>query len=94
MEFGVDKCATLNLTKGKHSSRNVQIDHTTFFKELDKNENYKYLRIIENETIDHKQMRQTVAKEYYSRCRKILKTILIPKNSDLPVFYPNCTKYI
>ena len=58
MDFGLDKCATLNLTQERKSSRGgIQVDHTTFIMELDRGENYKYLGVLENETIDHKQMR-------------------------------------
>ena len=81
MQFGLDKCGKLSLVKGKQSrSDGIQIDHDTFIRELERDENYKYLGILENEKIDHKEMRNTVTKEYYSRIRKVLKTSLTPKN--------------
>ena len=81
MEFGLDKCAKINVIRGKHQpAKDLEIDHNKFIKELDRDQHYKYLGIIETNGMNHKDMRQKVTKEYFHRVKKILKTNLIPKN--------------
>ena len=81
MEFGLDKCAKISIIKGKHQpTDDIEIDHNKHIKELDRDEQYKYLGIIETIGLNHKEMRQRLTKEYYYRLKKILRINLNPKN--------------
>ena len=81
MEFGIDKCKKITILHGKQQPMpDFNIDQDTIIKELDKEEHYKYLGILEASGIDHKLMRKTIKKEYIYRLRKIVKTNLTPKN--------------
>ena len=81
MECGINKCAKISIIKGKQKpSQEIQIDHNTTIKELDRDQIYKYLGIAEAAGLDHKLIRNKTKKEYIDRLKRILKTNLTAKN--------------
>ena len=81
MEFGLDKCSKCTIKKGKKvAAENIQLDDGNYIEDLAEDSSYKYLGIEENATIEHKQMREKVKKEYLNRLKKICKSQLTPKN--------------
>ena len=81
MEFGIDKCAKISIIRGKHSpTQEIQIDHNTSIRELDRDQIYKYLGIAEAAGLDHQSIRSKTKKEYFNRLKRILKTNLTAKN--------------
>ena len=54
MEFGFDKCANINVIRGKHQpAEYLEIDHNKFIKELNRDQQYKYLGIIKTNGMNH-----------------------------------------
>ena len=76
MEFGLDKCASVKVTKGKKAVFNgISLPNGDKIGGLDE-EGYKYLGVLEANTILHREMKELVTKEYVWRVKKILKTQL------------------
>ena len=75
MEFGLDKCATLVITKGKDTETQSMNLPNNDITELNLNETYKYLSILQTD-IKHTQVKKTTLSEYNKRARKILKSKL------------------
>ena len=81
MEFGINKCAVLEITHGKVQRREgIELPNGAEIRSLDPEEHYKYLGILESDMVQSKQMKENLAKEYYRRIRKILKSGLTGKN--------------
>lgn len=82
MTFGLSKCATININKGKiMNSLNHTTDHNnTAFKELEEYDAYKYLGIDENSNFFHDKIKEKLKQTYKTRLRKILRTELNAKN--------------
>ena len=76
MEFGLDKCATLAIIKGKVTETQGMNLTNNNIKGLNLNETYKYLGILQADDIKHKQVRKKILSEYNKRVRKILKSKL------------------
>ena len=76
MEFGVDKCAVIQLQRGKKKDfEGIELPDKRGFKDLD-DEGYKYLGILEGDEIMSEEMKEKIMKEYEWRVRKILRTAL------------------
>lgn len=80
MEFGVSKCATLVMKRGKraHSDGIILSDEECIL-ETD-NGGYKYLGILELDDIMHKEMKEKVKTTYLKRLKLILKSKLNSRN--------------
>ena len=77
MEFGINKCATVNIKRGrKVTSEGIQLPNGDLIKNLEDNDAYKYLGILEADTIKSKEMKTNLTTEYYRRIRKVLKSKL------------------
>ena len=77
MEFGLSKCGILIMKKGKHyHSEGIQLPNDEVMREIDMEEGYKYLGILEADGIKNKTMKEKITTEYYRRVRKILKSKL------------------
>lgn len=75
MEFGISKCGMLNIKKGRvTSSEGIEINEERI-KDIEE-EGYKYLGVMEHDTILHTQMKDTIRKEYINRTRLVLKSHL------------------
>ena len=77
MEFGIEKCATLVMEKGKIvKSVGIELPDGKVIKSLQEGENYKYLGILEADNFLEEKMKLNVSKECNRRLRKVLKSKL------------------
>ena len=78
MEFGISKCASLMMKRGKLSeSKGIKMPDNKIIRGIeDPEDEYKYLGILEIDDIKHVEMKKGLKKEYYRRLRKILKSKL------------------
>ena len=80
MEFGIEKCAMLVMKSGKrHLTDGMKQPNKDKIKTLAENETYKYLGILEADTIKQAEMKEKIQKEYL-RSRKLLETKLNSRN--------------
>ena len=76
MEFGLDKCATVNIIKGRlGDAQSIPLPSGSQIESID-DEGYKYLGILESDTVLHKEMKSKVTTEYYRRVKKVLRSQL------------------
>ena len=75
MEFGVEKCVMLVMKIGKrHMTDGMEQPNHDKIRTLGENETYKYLGILEADTIKKVEMKDKIRKEYPRRTRKLLET--------------------
>ena len=73
MESDIEKCAMLVMKSGKrHMTDGMELPNHEKIRMLEENETYKYLGILEADTIKQVQMKDTIRKEYLRRTRKLL----------------------
>ena len=71
MEFGMEKCAMLVMKSGKrHMTDGMELPNHVRIRTPVENETYKYLGILEADTIKQVQMKDLIRKEYLRRTRK------------------------
>ena len=76
-----EKCAMLVMKSGKrHMTDGIELPNHDKIRTLKENETYKYLGILEADTIKQVQMKDTIRKEYPKRTRKLLETKLSSRN--------------
>ena len=81
MEFGIEKCAMLVMKSCKrHLTDRIELPNKDKIKSLAENETYKYLGILEADTIKQAEMKEKIQKEYLRRTRKLLETKLNSRN--------------
>ena len=81
MEFGREKCTMLVMKSDKrHMTDGMELPNHDKIRTLEENETYKYLGILEADTIKQVQMKDTIQKEYLRRRRKILEEKLSSRN--------------
>ena len=81
MEFGIEKCAMLVMKSGKrYLTDGMELPNKDKIKMLAENETYKYLGILEADTIKQAEMKEKIQKEYLRRTRKLLETKLNSRN--------------
>ena len=81
MEFGIEKCALLVMKSGKrHLIDGIELPNQDTIRTPAENETYKYLGILEADTIKQVEMKSKIQKEYLWRTRKLLKTKLNSRN--------------
>ena len=81
MEFGIEKCAMLVMKSGKgHLTDGMELPNQDKFRTLAENETYKYLGILEVDTINQVEIKNKIQKEYLRRTRKLLETKLSSRN--------------
>ena len=77
MEFGIEKCAMLVMKSGKrHLTDGMELPNQDKIRTLAENETYKYLGILEADTIKQAKMKDNILEEYLRRTRKLLETKL------------------
>ena len=77
MEFGKEKCAMLQMEKGKIvNSVGIELPGGKVIKSLQEGESYKYLGVLVADKFLEEKMKLIVWKEYISRLRKVLKSKL------------------
>ena len=81
MEFGIEKCAMLLMKSGKrHLTNGMEQPNQDKIRTLAENETYKYLGILEADTIKQVEMKDNIQKEYPRRTRKLQETKLSCRN--------------
>ena len=81
MEFGIEKCAMLIMKSGKwHMADGMKLPNQDKIRMLGEKETYKYLGILEADTIKQVERKEKIEKEYLRRTRKLLKTKLSWRN--------------
>ena len=79
MKFGISKCATLILKRGKViQSEGISLLGDKVIRALNSedNEGYKYLGVLGADDLKHGEMKDKIQKEYFRRLRTILKSNL------------------
>ena len=81
MELGIEKCSMLVMKSGKrHMTDGMELSNHVKIRTHGKNETYKYLGILEVDTIKQVEMKNRIRKEYLRRTRKLLETKLSSRN--------------
>ena len=81
MEFGIEKCAMLVIKSGKrHMTDGMELPSQDKIRMLGENETYKYLGILEADSIKQGEMKDKIQKEYLRKTRKLLETKLSSRN--------------
>ena len=74
MEFGIDKCAVINIQRGKVAkTEGIPLPDGRNIKVVD-DEGYKYLGVIEADGIKHEDMKDNIKEEYIKRVKAVLKS--------------------
>ena len=77
MEFGIEKCAILVIKSGKrHLTDEMELQSQDKIRTLREKESYKYLGILEADTIEQVEIKDKIKKEYLKRTRTLLETKL------------------
>ena len=81
MEFGIKKCAMLVMKSGKRQlTDRMELPNKDKINALAENKTYKYLGILEADTIKQAEMKEKIQKEYLRRTRKLPETKLNSRN--------------
>ena len=81
MEFGIEKCALLVMKSGKrHLTDGIELSNQDKIRTLAENETYKYLGILEADTIKQGERKNKIQKEYLRRTSKLLETKISSRN--------------
>ena len=81
MELGIEKCAKLVMKSSKrHLTDGMELPNQDKFRTLGENETYKYLCILEADTIKQVEVKDKIQKEYRRRTRKQLEKKLSCRN--------------
>ena len=77
VEFGIEKCAMLIMKSGKqHMTNEMELLNKEKIRTLGEKESYKYLGILEDDTIKQVEMKEKILKECPRKTRKLLETKL------------------
>ena len=78
-EFGIEKCAMLIMKSWKqHMTDRIELSNQEKIRTLGEKETYKYLGILEADTIKQMEMKEKIKKEYLRRA--LLETKLYSRN--------------
>ena len=81
MEFGLDKCAKVTITRGKVvEGTAIALPDGNEIKNLDLEEQYKYLGLLESDNFETDRIKTKAKDEYKRRLRLILKSKLHGRN--------------
>ncbi|XP_064292512.1 uncharacterized protein LOC135310067 [Plodia interpunctella] len=80
MKFGLDKCRTLHIIKGKTQPGGYAISETESIAAMEPNEVYKYLGYVQSRGLDHSEIKRSLQNEYRRRIIKVTKSQLTGKN--------------
>ena len=77
MEFGIQKCAMLKIVIGKMvECEGISLPNGEKVRSLEKGQDYRYLGVLQCDTIKHNEMKGLLRNEYFRRVRKMLKSSL------------------
>ena len=75
MEFGLEKCAMLEMKSAKrYLTVGMELPNQDKIRTLGEKETFKYLGIMEADTIKQVQMKERIQKWYQRKTRKLLET--------------------
>ncbi|XP_064076354.1 uncharacterized protein LOC135194637 [Vanessa tameamea] len=80
MNFGLDKCKTLTIKKGKLIEKNYEISEEINISEMLEGDLYKYLGILQAKDINHSKLKQDLTTEYIKRVNQLCKKHLYSRN--------------
>ena len=81
MEFGIEKRSVLVMKSGKRQlTDGMELPNKNYIKTLAENKTYKYLGILEADTIKQTEIKEKNQKEYRRRTRKLHETKLNSRN--------------
>ena len=81
MEFGIEECDMLVMKSGKrHMTDGMELANHDRIRTHGEEETYKYLGILEADTIKQMEMKDKIQKEYLRKTRKLLETKLSCRN--------------
>ena len=81
IEFVIQRCAMLEIKSGKpHLTDGMELPNQDKIRTLGEKEMYKYLRILEADTIKQGDIKEKIQKEYLRRTRKLHETKLSSRN--------------
>ena len=81
MKFGIEKCAMLVMKSDKrHLTDGMKLPSQDKIRTLGEKETFKYLGILESDTIKQVEMKDKIKEEYLRRTRKLLETKLSCRN--------------
>lgn len=81
MGFGLDKCKTQTVLKGKHSTNIFELQDGDLIEPMEEGDTYKYLGVHQSVRTEHNTMKLKTQKIYMSRLNSILRTKLNGKNT-------------
>ena len=87
MEFGVKKCGILIMHRGalaKTKTNRIMLPSGETIKHIDE-DGYKYLGILEFDSVKEKEMKEAFATEYFRRVKQVCKSKLNGKNKINPL---------
>ena len=80
-EFGMEKCDMLVMENGKrHLTVRMELLNQNKIRTLGEKETYKYLDMLESDTIKQVNIKDKIKKEYLKRIRKLLEIKLSSRN--------------
>ena len=86
MEFGIEKCAMLvRKIDKRHRTDAMELPNQYNIRTFAENITYKYLDIMEADTIKQVKMKDKIQKEYLMRTRKLHETKVSRRNTQTPV---------
>lgn len=80
MQFGLDKCKTIHIAKGKIQPGNYTVSLDEIITAMEPNELYKYLGYQQSKGIDHNKLKSSLRDEYKHRVHILSKSNLAAKN--------------
>lgn len=80
MEFGIDKCRTIHVTKGKHELVGFDLPSGEIIVPMEEGATYRYLGFHQSRDICHGDIKRTLQKSYTDRLDSHLKTRLNGRN--------------
>lgn len=86
MEFGIDKCKTINLERGiLISNEGIRTNDNQLIESLAESEHYKYLGFMQLKGIKQTEIKEALRKKFGNRLRSILRTQLNTRNKTIAI---------
>lgn len=76
MEFGLDKCKTNSIERGKWTNTNGTVTTTGKIEHMDEANSYKYLGFDQTIKLNHTELKQRLIQKFTSRLTQLLKSKL------------------
>jgi hypothetical protein len=80
MKFGLNKCKTQRIIKGKYYLEGFQLEDGNSFEAMGEDDTYKYLGCEQSRKIEDTVIRERLKKEFFCRLEKLCKSGLNSKN--------------